>query len=412
MTAPPIQKPARGLLYKALDLCASLRVTVVLFLLAFFLVFYGTWAQVDAGIWTVVNRYFRSWFVFIPLKLLLFRSVDIPEHIGIPYPGGWTLGTLLLINVLAAHAVRFRLTWKRSGIIILHAGLIVMLLGEFFTGVFAIEGRMTIAEGFASNHVDSDRHNELAIVERLDAKLDDEMVIPDSLLKDGKVVKSPELPFDVEIVRYMVNSDLRRLKEKADNPATMGIGLQWQAVGKGETAGVDTEQRVEIASAYVRFKNKETGAALGTYLVSSWFSFLNRQPETVRMGNKEYQICLRAKRSYRDYTIQLDKFQFKKFVGTEVAKDYRSFVRLLEPDKGENREVEIYMNHPLHYRGETFYQSGLHPLTQGTILQVVHNWGWWLPYVSCIMVAGGMLIHFGIMLVRFLSVQLANKAKT
>ena len=60
------------------------------------------------------------------------------------------------------------------------------------------------------------------------------------------------------------------------------------------------------------------------------------------------------------------------------------------------------MNHPLRHAGETFYQSGFLPNDQGTILQVVRNPGWLLPYISCILVAGGMLIHFGIHLTGFL----------
>src|SRR5438270_13988928 len=100
--APSIEKPARGLPYKILQFCASLRVTVVLFVLSFILVFYGTWAQVDASIWTVVKQYFRWWYAWIPLKTILFRTVDIPENYAIPFPGGWTLGALLLVNLLAA----------------------------------------------------------------------------------------------------------------------------------------------------------------------------------------------------------------------------------------------------------------------------------------------------------------------
>src|SRR5262249_30282671 len=145
------RKAQRSLAYRVLEFCASLRITVILFIFAFLLVFYGTWAQVDAGIWTVVNKYFRSFFVMMPVKIILLRAVDLPNNIAIPFPGGWTIGALLLTNLLAAHAIRFKVTWKRSGILILHAGLIVMMLGEFFTGVYAIEGRMTIMQGLTSN---------------------------------------------------------------------------------------------------------------------------------------------------------------------------------------------------------------------------------------------------------------------
>ena len=77
-------------------------------------------------------------------------------------------------------------------------------------------------------------------------------------------------------------------------------------------------------------------------------------------------------------------------------------VWLSNPEKKESREALIYMNHPLRHAGETFYQSGVLPNDGGTILQVVRNPGWLMPYVSCILVAGGMLIHFGFHLIGFL----------
>ena len=41
--------------------------------------------------WYVVNTYFRSFFVWIPVKVILFHS--IPNNpFSIPFPGGWLLG--------------------------------------------------------------------------------------------------------------------------------------------------------------------------------------------------------------------------------------------------------------------------------------------------------------------------------
>ena len=62
----------------------------------------------------------------------------------------------------------------------------------------------------------------------------------------------------------------------------------------------------------------------------------------------------------------------------------------------------IYMNHPLRYRGETFYQASFKRGDQGTILQVVRNPGWLLPYIAVTIGAVGMMIHFGIHLTGFL----------
>jgi cytochrome c biogenesis protein ResB len=64
------------------------------------------------------------------------------------------------------------------------------------------------------------------------------------------------------------------------------------------------------------------------------------------------------------------------------------------------------MNHPLRYEGDTFYQAdilkGRNGTEKGTVLQVVRNPGFAMPYLSCAMVASGMLVHFGIHLFGFL----------
>src|SRR4051794_36125226 len=84
---------------------ASLKITVTLFALSLVLVFVGTLAQVDNGIKTVLDKYFHTWAVWVPLQLFFPRSVHVPG--GFPFPGGWTIGWALLINLLAAHLVRF-----------------------------------------------------------------------------------------------------------------------------------------------------------------------------------------------------------------------------------------------------------------------------------------------------------------
>src|SRR6266446_7342337 len=73
---------------------ASLRLTVILFAFALVLVFCGTLAQVDNGVWTVVNKYFRSAAVWIPFQIFFPREFHVGG--GFPFPGGWLLGGLLL----------------------------------------------------------------------------------------------------------------------------------------------------------------------------------------------------------------------------------------------------------------------------------------------------------------------------
>src|SRR5439155_19384319 len=138
-----------SMIKKILTPLASLRLTVVMFVLAIALVFLGTLAQVDEGIWTVLSKYFRTGIAWIPFQALVrfgqvFLGVSPEAQVSgsFPFPGGWLIGGVLLLNLLAAHAVRFIMTWKRSGILIIHTGFVVMILGGLVPGLFAVDGRL------------------------------------------------------------------------------------------------------------------------------------------------------------------------------------------------------------------------------------------------------------------------------
>jgi hypothetical protein len=399
---PRLQHP----LYRALKSLASLRLTVVLFVLSLLLVFFGTLAQIDSGMWTVVSAYFRSWVVVVPFQLFvrfgqvffwLPRDLTIPG--AFPFPAGHTLGVLLLVNLLAAHSVRFKISWKRSGILLIHAGLIFLMLGEFLTGQFSVEGSMTIDEGSSTNVVEHHRYSELAVVDTSGRTANVETVVPGKLLKKGGTVRHDLLPFDVEVVKYMVNSRLVDLSPSGaeENLATHGSGRVHRAVDKAETSGVDQRQTVEMPSAYLKLTGKD-GKELGTYLFSLFL-----KPQRITVGGKPYEVALRFQRTYKPYSMHLIKFSFDRYKGTQTAKNFSSLVRLQDPDRGQDREVLIRMNEPLFYRGDTLYQQTFDETTEKTtVLQVVRNFWWFMPYWSCGLVAAGMLVHFGISLVTFL----------
>jgi hypothetical protein len=406
--SPAAVRPKRepGPLHQLLRALASLRLTVVLFALSLVLVFCGTLAQVDNGVWTVVNNYFRWWYVWVPFQIFFPRTIAVAG--GFPFPGGWTIGLGLLLNLLAAHAVRFRLRWNRAGIITLHAGVILLLVGELVTGVFSVEGRMTIDEASSSNFIEDSRHYELAVIDSSDSSGDVVVSIPGSRLRAGEIIRDDRLPFDIEVVRVMANSALDKRPTRTE-PATAGLGRQVRAEPRGEVAGTDTEQKSDIPSAYITLKPKNGGEPLGTYLVSLWFSAVYKiPPQPITVGDKRYTIDYRFRREYLPFSLRLIEFRFDRYPGTEIAKNFSSEVRLQDPETHDDRDVVIRMNAPLRYRGQTFYQSSFDDATEKTtVLQVVRNPGAWIPYVSCSLVFLGMLLHFGMNLAGFLNRRVA-----
>src|ERR1700751_3180127 len=99
---------------------ASLKLTIICLACAMVLVFFGTLDQVQIGVYEAQLRYFKSFFLYFTLP---------GSQVRIPYfPGGYTLGAVLLINLISAPLAPFKFTWKKSGILILHSGLILLLI--------------------------------------------------------------------------------------------------------------------------------------------------------------------------------------------------------------------------------------------------------------------------------------------
>src|SRR5277367_6066194 len=131
----------------------SLRLTVILLAFAILLVFIGTLAQVDEGLYNAQARYFRQWIIF---GLDLFG-----RKIPLILPGGYLIGTMLLLNLLAAHIYRFQLSVKKIGIQLAHSGVILLLVGQLVTDMLSHETQINFTEGATRNYSESPRNYEL-----------------------------------------------------------------------------------------------------------------------------------------------------------------------------------------------------------------------------------------------------------
>jgi hypothetical protein len=103
---------------------------------------------------------------------------------------------------------------------------------------------------------------------------------------------------------------------------------------------------------------------------------------------------LRAVRYYKPYTIALREFTHDVYAGTDIPKNFASRIHLTDSAAGEDRDILIYMNNPLRYRGETFYQASFQPGDKATVLQVMQNPFSPTPYIACVMVGAGLLVQF------------------
>ena len=112
---------------------ASLRLTVTLLAVSVFAIFIITLQQATHDMWEIKSQHYSSLLVTVPFDEILVERwfPDAPPVPGaFVMPSGLTLIVLLLMNLSAAHLLRFRL--QADGLK-LWVGAAIAALGAFFT---------------------------------------------------------------------------------------------------------------------------------------------------------------------------------------------------------------------------------------------------------------------------------------
>ncbi len=299
---------------------------------------------------------------------------------------------------------------RKAGIVLLHLGVAGLMLNEVYVTVTNVEQRMLLFEGDKIAHTIDVRSSELAIIDRSDPNEDVIHVIPDSMLVPGVRIDDPRLPFMIVPIEYFANSELVSLDgpnidSATPNTATAGFGTKWMATPQRASTGTDTDQEVDEAAAYVRLIDKTTGNPIGTYLVAHR-AYDAGIADRVKLGDQEYMLGLRLKHVYKPYSITLSDVETRNYLGTDIPEWFSSDIVIMDEDhQGTSNRQKVWMNNPLRYGDETFYQSGYNKLDDGreyTVLQIVKNRGWMIPYVCCMFVVVGLFSQFGSSLLNFL----------
>jgi hypothetical protein len=375
------------------DFFVSLKLTVVLLALGMILVFVATLDQVNLGIWAVQEKYFRSFIVIAKVG-----NVPLPV-----FPGGYFIGGLLLINLVAAHLYRFKRSWKKAGIEMTHAGLILLLIGELFTGLWQETYTMRIVEGQTINYSEHERDFELALIDATDPQFDDVVAIPESLLAKGGAIQHPKLPFRIEPKLHYPNATLaeKSASGSTNHPATAGVGPKVTLTPLPVTYR-DNERNLPAAVVDLVGAN----GSLGSWLVSPDLA----TPQNFTHQGHTWKIVLRPIRAYKPFAITLHEVKHDVYPGTDIPKNFSSRIQLTTPDGRENREVVVYMNHPLRHGGLTFYQYQMDAGRHTTVFQVVRNPSWVIPYVACALMTLGLCVQFLIHLSGFIRKRRATAA--
>ena len=307
----------------------------------------------------------------------------------------------------------------RGGNVLIHIAVGMLMFGQFAFGDRQIEERLNLVEGQTSNMVCRTDEIELAcieVAEETETK-EDVTAISGRLLKaraGGEPIALEDLPFDIKVLEYLTNTSVTRVGPFAENRATAGLGKSWLAIGRPPEGGASSKSNV--AAAYVQLVDRKNGKDLGVFLVPQFLNdrsqlFMEAEGDicdTVDTASGPWRIQLRFRREYKPYEVRLDDVRRINYSASETPRDYSSFVTFTDEATGTEQPGRIWMNNPVRYRGETFFQSNYSKIqladgsmSEMTGLQVVENAGWLIPYVACVLAFWGMLAHFGGTFVRF-----------
>jgi hypothetical protein len=254
----------------------SLRLTVVLLCAGLVLVFVGTLAQVHEGLFAAQVRYFKSWVIWKPT----IGDSTWP----IVLPGGYLIGTMLLLNLVAAHIKRFQFSTKKIGIQLIHGGIILLLLGQLLTDLFSQESSMRLSEGMSRNYSEDFSANELVLVDASDPKSDRVVSIPESRLAAKGEIRDDELPVTIRVHNYWQNCDVEGMPPAQAMPiiADRGAFTNMSLLAPPESAADSDQVRAAVLVEVVSPKG-----SLGTFFVPGRME----GEQTFTAGDKDFTLA-------------------------------------------------------------------------------------------------------------------------
>jgi cytochrome c biogenesis protein ResB len=291
--------------------------------------------------------------------------------------------------------------WSKHkiGVLIIHGGVILLLIGSGLTAYFSTEGSMVIDEGNSSNYVVDFHLKELAIINTNYKEYDQITAISNNQLFKNNIINHKNIPFQIEIIEYYKNCRAQKLIVPISNKYK-GLAHTFALIQ------ADDEKEDNHNQAGITFKLSGISESM-----DGIYSLLLGQPipQTIQVGGNDMTLVLRRQRTHLPFEIELIDFKKVLHPGTGIAKSFSSNINLIED--GKSRKVLIKMNEPLRHKGYTFYQSSYRQ-DQGretTILSAVKNYGRLFPYISSLIISLGLLLHMLGKLPRLLKSKVAKE---
>ena len=111
------------------------------------------------------------------------------------------------------------------------------------------------------------------------------------------------------------------------------------------------------------------------------------------LGNGNLRLAYGSVPIVVPFSIYLKDFKLERYPGSNSPSSFASEVVLQDDNIGMKKDIRIYMNNTLNYKGYKFFQSSYDTDEGGTILSVNHDLiGTWITYLGYTLLALGFIL--------------------
>jgi len=203
-----------------------------------------------------------------------------------------------------------------------------------------------------------------------------------------RLIRLPELPFDLEIGGYLKKALTVAITERAPEAGQLKADGYYLMERPDE---INAE--ANTAGCYARIVQRDGTKSAPFILAGASF-----HPFTVKHGERVFTIDMRKRLWPMPFTVKLDEFTAEFHPGTMKPAKFISKVTRIE--NGGEAKVTIQMNEPMRYEGLTFFQASYGPPGAGpgqrmySVFEIVKNPADHWPEYSLYVVSFGMLVTF------------------
>lgn len=323
-----------------------------------FLIVMATVTQKSLGLYDAVHTYLYNFILWVG---------------PIPLPGGGMALLIIFLCLLVKFLFYSQWSVKRTGIILSHLGVLILLLGGIVTYFTTKEGFMIIGENDTSQYY-YDYKKRVFSISSDEKRL---VTLPFQNLKKGQEILITGTDMSVTIIDLCANCDVVASNGTLDNPQGMAKNM---ALNKADEKP-NKEENFSGVVFEVSFKDRES---------QSYIALEDLKIFPI-IDDVRFELTREARKL--PFSITLNDFQKIDYQGTQKAQNYLSDITL--EDNGIQWPTRIEMNKPFRYKGYSFYQSSFDQTgdQEKTVLNVVKNSGRIFPYLSSLIIFIGLTYH-------------------